>query len=250
MKLSIIIPVYNEEKTISIVLDKVLKLELPRITKEIIVVDDGSTDSTFSMIKDHPSISLRTRGSTPIKSESKIKILKHLKNKGKGAAVKTGIKNATGDYVIIQDADLEYDPKYIKDLIIPIEKGVAKVVYGTRLKRKPNLKGEEKTSQFLLHYLGNRFLSLVTSILYGQWITDMETCYKLFPRNAMLKIKLNARGFELEPEITSKLLKTGYKIYELPITAIPRGYSEGKKLNTFRDGFKAFWFLLKYRFTD
>ncbi len=242
MRLSIIIPVYNEEKTISTILDKVLRLELPRITKEIIIVDDGSTDSTFLKIKDR----LRLNRS----QKSKIKILRHLKNKGKGAAVKTGIKNATGDYVIIQDADLEYDPKYIKNLIKPIEKGVAKVVYGTRLKRGPNLKGEEKTPQFLLHYLGNRFLSLVTSILYGQWITDMETCYKLFPREAMLKIKLNARGFELEPEITAKLLKTGYKIYELPITAVPRGYSEGKKLNTFRDGFKAFWFLLKYRFTD
>ena len=132
----------------------------------------------------------------------------------------------------------------------PILNGTSKVVYGTRLNRLPSFSREERTPQFLLHYLGNKFLSLLTSILYGQWITDMETCYKLFPRKAVENMKLNARGFEFEPEITAKLLKKGYKILEIPISTKPRGYDEGKKLNTFRDGTIALWSLLKYRFVD
>jgi glycosyltransferase involved in cell wall biosynthesis len=234
MKLSIIIPVYNEEKTILNVISNLKKLIIPSVSKEIIVVDDGSSDSTKEKLK-----TLR-----------EIRIIFHEKNKGKGAAVKTGIKNATGDYIIIQDADLEYNPKYIESLIKPIQEGKSKVVYGTRLNRMPNLKGEEKTLQFLTHYLGNRFLSLLTSVLYGQWITDMETGYKLFPKNALNGIRLNARGFELEPEITAKLMKKKYKIIEVPIRVKPRGYEDGKKINTLKDGFKAFWYLIKYRFND
>jgi len=236
MKLSIIIPVYNEKATIVEVLKRVLNEKVPGIEKEIIVVDDGSTDSSKFKIKN-----FKLAG---------VKKIFHKKNLGKGAAVKTGIKNSTGDYIIIQDADLEYHPKFIKFLLEPIFKKRAKVVYGTRLKRMPNLKGEERTLQFLVHYLGNRFLSFFTSILYGQWITDMETGYKLFPKKALNGVKLNAKGFELEPEITAKLMKKGYKIFEVPITANPRGYNEGKKLNTIRDGTKAFWYLFKYRFTD
>lgn len=236
MKLSIIVPVFNEEKTVTSILKALEKLVIPSVTKEVIVVNDGSTDTTAAKIKNSKF--------------ANFKFFQHKKNQGKGAAVITGIKNATGDYIIIQDADLEYDPQLILKLIVPIKKGEAKVVYGTRLKRMPNLKAEERTSQFLLHYFGNRFLSLVTSILYGQWITDMETCYKLFPRTALNKVKLNARGFEFEPEVTAKLLKRKYKIMEIPITAKPRGYDEGKKLNTLRDGSKALWFLIKYRFTD
>lgn len=234
MKLSIIIPVFNEEKTILEVIDRVLDADIPDVKKEIIVVDDGSTDSTREKLKN-------------IKT---VRIILHKKNQGKGAAVKTGIKNATGDYIIIQDADLEYHPKYIKELIKPIMDKKADVVYGTRLNRMPHLKGEEEKHLFIIHYFGNRFLSLVTSILYGQWITDMETGYKLFPKKAVEKIKLNAKGFEFEPEITSKLLKQGYKIKEVSISVNPRGYEEGKKLNTVRDGTKALWYLLKYRFVD
>src|SRR4030042_6706485 len=236
MKLSIIIPVYNEEKTILEILKRLVNEKIPEVIKEIIIVDDGSTDSSKSKIQN-----LKLKG---------IKKIFHHKNMGKGAAVKTGIKNSTGDYIIIQDADLEYHPKFIKFLLQPIFKKQTKVVYGTRLKRMPNLKGEERTLQFLVHYLGNRFLSLVTSVLYGQWITDMETCYKLFPKNALNGVRLNAKGFEFEPEITTKLMKKGFKILEVPIEAIPRGYDEGKKINTIKDGTKAFWYLFKYRFTD
>lgn len=235
MKLSIIIPVFNEKKTILQAIDRVVSAKIPDFEKEIIVVDDGSTDGTVDELK---------------RAQDKIKILYHEENMGKGAAVRTGIKNATGDYVIIQDADLEYNPRDMEKLVKPILNGTSKVAYGTRLNRLPSFSREERTPQFLLHYIGNKFLSLLTSILYGQWITDMETCYKLFPRKAVGNMKLNAKGFEFEPEITAKLLKKGYKILEIPITTKPRGYDEGKKLNTFKDGTIALWSLLKYRFVN
>ena len=238
MKLSIIIPVFNEEKTIAEILERVVNLKIANVDKEIIVVDDGSTDATASEIQN---------------SEFRIqnfKYIRHKTNHGKGAAVRTGIKHATGDYIVIQDADLEYDPNDIKKLLKPVSKGNAKVVYGTRLNRMPNFSKEERTPRFLLHYVGNRFLSLITSILYGQWITDMETCYKLFPRKAVDKISLNAKGFDFEPEITAKLLKKRYRILEVPIITKPRGYNEGKKLNTFRDGTIALFTLVKCRFID
>ena len=238
MKLSIIIPVFNEEKTISEMLRKVNEIKISGVEKQVIVINDGSTDATASTIQN-----------------SKLKIqnfeyTEHSKNQGKGAAVRTGIKNATGDYIIIQDADLEYNTEDIRKLVMPVLESAIKVVYGTRLKRLPNFSKEERTPQFLLHYIGNKFLSLLTSILYGQWITDMETCYKLFPKKAVEGMRLNARRFEFEPEITAKLLKKGYKILEIPISTKPRGYDEGKKLNTFRDGTIALWNLLKYRFVE
>ena len=235
MKLSIIVPVFNEEKTILQAIDRVIEAKIPDFEKEIIVVDDGSTDGTINELK---------------KAKGNIKIIYHKVNQGKGAAVKTGMKNATGDYIIIQDADLEYNPKQIKILTEKVIKKNAKVVYGTRLNRMPHLDKEESKHLFIFHYLGNRFLSLITSLLYGQWITDMETCYKLFPKSALANIKLNARGFEFEPEITAKLLKKGYKILEIQISTKPRGYDEGKKLNTVKDGLKALWSLIKYRFLD
>ncbi len=240
MKLSIIIPVFNEERTISEILKRISEIKISGVEKQIIVVNDGSTDATASVISNF----------IPIRSGSNFKLLRHERNMGKGAAVRTGIKNATGDYIIIQDADLEYNPKDMEKLVKPVLEGASKIVYGTRLKRMPNFSKEERTLQFLFHYIGNKFLSLLASMLYGQWITDMETCYKLFPRRAVEEMKLNAKGFEFEPEITAKLLKRGYKILEIPITTKPRGYDEGKKLNTAKDGCKALWTLLKYRFVN
>lgn len=243
MKLSIIIPVFNEEKTIALILKRISKVSLPGIEKEILVVDDGSTDATASIIQGF----LRSGTSETELRVQDLKSFGHKKNLGKGTAVRTGMKNATGDYVLIQDADLEYNPKDIARLIDPVQKNKAKVVYGTRLNRLPNIFKDERTPQFLLHYFGNRVLSFLTSILYGQWITDMETGYKLFPKEALSGINLNARRFDFEPEITAKLLKKGYKILEIPISTNPRGYDEGKKLNTFRDGILALWTLFKYR---
>lgn len=238
MKLSIVVPVFNEEKTILSVLEALDVLAVPKAEKEIIVVDDGSSDATATKIGSY----LKAHKKAPFV------FIQHKKNIGKGAAVKTGIDTATGDYIVIQDADLEYNPKDIIKLFTKVAKDGVKVVYGTRLKRLPHFSREERTSRFLMHYLGNKFLSLITSVLYGQWITDMETCYKLFPRDVAQKLVLHARGFEFEPEITAKLLKAGMKIYEVPITTTPRGYSEGKKLDTVKDGQKALWTLFKYRF--
>lgn len=238
MKLSIIIPVFNEEKTIAQVIKNVHSVEFDNITREIIVVDDGSSDKSLEEIK------------KAIKGNAGIKLIAQGRNQGKGAAVAAGIEEASGDYIIIQDADFEYDPNYIKDLVKPILNGKAKVVYGTRLNRMPHLDKEEKRARFLLHYFGNRFLSLVTSVLYGAWLTDMETCYKLFPAKVGKSFKLRSKRFDFEPEITAKLLKSGYKILEIPITTKPRGYEEGKKLRTFHDGSIALWTLLKYRFTN
>ena len=238
MKLSIIIPVYNEEKTIGEMLRRVEALHLSGINKEIIIVNDGSRDGTQKEIENYLK-----------RSSTKIKVFHRPKNLGKGAGVIFGIQKATGEYCIIQDADLEYNPQEIKKLVVLID-GDKSVVYGTRLKRLPHFSKEEKRMRFLIHYLGNKFLSLITSTLYGQWVTDMETCYKLFPTKAAQNMILHARGFEFEPEITAKLLKSGYKIEEVSITTTPRGYEEGKKLNTVRDGIKALTTLLKYRFVN
>lgn len=240
MKLSIIIPVFNEEKTILEILRRLDETEIADVEKQIILVNDGSTDATASVIENSKFIRSTSSGQN-------LEYIKHQKNQGKGTAVRTGIQNATGDYIIIQDADLEYNPKDIKTLVKSVTNGESEVVYGTRLNRLPKLTRDERTPRFLLHYMGNKFLSLLTSVLYGQWISDMETCYKLFPAKAVKNMCLNAKGFDFEPEITSKLLKKGYKILEIPISTSPRGYDEGKKLRTFKDGFIALWSLLKYR---
>ncbi|MCL5783969.1 MAG: glycosyltransferase family 2 protein [Patescibacteria group bacterium] len=235
MKLSIIIPAYNEEKTIVKVIRSVVLVNIGDVKKEIIVVDDGSNDQTA--IKAYKEIKKIKIG----------KILRHKKNQGKGAALRTGFKHATGDFIIIQDADLEYNPKYLPSLLQPLKEDKSEVVYGTRLKRLPNFTNEEKTVRFFLHYLGNRLLSLFISLLYYQWITDLETGYKIFPRKAIENINFQANSFDFEVEITSRLLKSGYKILEIPIKTSPRGYKEGKKLKTARDGSRAFWAILKYR---
>lgn len=238
MKLSIIIPVYNEEKTVALILERVAKVSFTGVEKEVIVVDDGSTDNSAAIISKFHS------------GKQKFSFIKQKKNQGKGAAVRAGIEKATGEYIIIQDADLEYDPNDISRLLKPVLEGNATVVYGTRLNRLPDFSRDERLGVSKIHYFGNKFLSLFTSMLYFHWVTDMETCYKLFPKKALEGVSLHARGFELEPEITAKLLKKGYKIVEVPISTKPRGYEEGKKLNTIRDGSKALWSLVKYRFSN
>lgn len=230
MKLSVIIPVYNEEKTIAKIVRQVLAEKTP---KEVIIIDDGSTDKTRETIKKFKDL--------------RIKKFFHEKNCGKGAAIRTGIKNATGDVLLIQDADLEYDPKYYKELLAPIVAGRVKVVYGTRLKTLPfRLWGKNKTP-LPLHFLANRFLSALTNLLYGSNLTDMETCYKMIAREVYQKLDLVSNRFEIEPEITAKILKTGFEILEVPITTKPRGYREGKKIKA-RDAFIAVWTLVKYCF--
>lgn len=234
MKLSIIIPAYNEENTIREIISRVKKAELPKgIKKEIIVVDDASIDRTAEML-------IKISG---------IKVFTHKVNRGKGAAVRTGIVNSSGGILIIQDADLEYNPKYFSKLLNPILREDKKVVYGTRLKNYPvRLTGKRKTP-LLTHFLGNKLLSLVTSILYGVPVSDMETGYKVFLRSTLKGIKLNSKRFDFEPEITAKLLKKGIRIHEVAITVNPRGYDEGKKI-TWKDGLFAVWTLIKYKFND
>lgn len=235
-KLSIIIPVFNEEKTIETVLKKVVKLKLPKyFQKEVIVVDDHSTDDTGKILK---KINARH-----------LKIIRHKENMGKGAAVRSGFKVSTGHLLIIQDADLEYDPKYIKDLLAAHNNHTNLAVYGTRLKNYPlKIWGEHKTV-LPLHWFGNKFLTSLTNMLFLTNLTDMETCYKLIPKEAIDKIVLNSNKFEIEVELTTKLLKLGYKIQEVPIKVVPRTHQEGKKIS-WRDGFAAVYALIKYRFTD
>ncbi|MDD5448449.1 MAG: glycosyltransferase family 2 protein [Actinomycetota bacterium] len=228
MKLSIIIPVYNERNTILELLRRVRSVDLGDIKKEIIVVDDGSIDGTSDILA--------------LQADSTLKVLHHPRNMGKGAAVRTGIKEATGDYIIIQDADLEYDPEDFHLLLAPILKKKAEVVYGSRFT------GEHRNMLFW-HMLGNKFLSLVTNILYDTTISDMETGYKLFSKESLDGIEIESNRFEFEPEITAKLLKKKIRIYEVPISYTGREYYEGKKI-TWKDGITALWTLIKYRFVD
>lgn len=237
MKLSIIIPAYNEENTIKELLNRVENLDLGKVEKEVIIVDDGSKDHTLSLIKDFG------------KGKKNVLVLDHKKNRGKGAAVVTGLKAASGDILIIQDADLEYNPQDIPKLIEPIIKKKFRVVYGTRLRTKPVFFGKEKTP-LLVHFFGNKFLSLITSFLYGAQISDMETCYKAFDKDVLKGVRLKSRSFDFEPEVTAKILKKGIKIHEVDIKTKPRGYADGKKLHTIRDGNIALWTLIKYRFVN
>lgn len=251
MRLSIIIPVYNEEKTVGEILKRIKRVKLPNgITREIVVVDDGSNDSSKVKISSFASSFVRTsKDKKATKDKRNLKFIRHKVNRGKGAAVRTGIRAATGDVVLIQDADLEYNPEDYSRLLAPILDEGAEVVYGTRLKHYPLRFFGRKSTPFISHYLGNKFLTLVTNLLYGNNVSDMETCYKVFKREALKGVVLKSDGFDFEPEITAKILKNGYKIYEVPIRVNPRGYDEGKKI-TWRDGVKALWTLIKYRFED
>lgn len=233
MTLSIVIPVFNEEKTVDQLLKNVLAVKLPlKIKKEIIVIDDGSTDQTRNILNS-------------LKRD--FILISHDKNKGKGAAVRNGFSQAKGDFIIIQDADLEYNPQDYYSLLEPILMGKSRVVYGTRLVNYPmKLWGENKTV-LPTHLIANKFLTKMTNLLYGSNLTDMETCYKLFTREVLPSLDLKSDRFDIEPEITAKILKKGLKILEVPIKVIPRTYSEGKKIS-WRDGIQAVIILFKYRF--
>jgi len=229
MKLSIIIPVYNEEKTLPKIVEKLEKLDLGDISKEILIVNDASTDSSAEAMK--------ILG----KKYRNIIIFNHEKNQGKGAAIRTGFSNFTGDIAVIQDGDLEYNPEDFKRMIKLIIEKKTKVVYGSRLL------GRVTGFNIASHYYGNLFLSFITQILYNAKITDMETCYKMMSREVAKNLKLKSNGFNIEPEITAKIIKRGYKIIEIPINYNCRTFEEGKKI-TWRDGIVAVYCLFKYRF--
>ena len=218
MRLSVLIPVYNEEPTIDGLLSAVVDVELD---KEIIVVDDCSTDGTRAALAQWAD---------------RVKVLSHPANRGKGAAVRTALAAATGDAVIIQDADLEYDPRDYVALLEPIVRGQARVVYGVR----------DLTEQTLLMRFGNQLMTLATNVLYGTRLHDVETCYKVLSRQVVRHLDLRSEGFELETELTAQIIRLGYDIYEVPISYHPR-YGQAKKLTPW-DGLPTLWQLVKYRF--
>ncbi len=227
MNVSVVIPVYNEKETIAEILKRVRNTKIPR---EILVVDDGSTDGTRGLL-------------AKLNGKSKVKVILHERNRGKGAAVRTGIEAAKGDVVIIQDADLEYDPRDYRTLLKPIEEGIADVVYGSRF-----LGGPRRPILFW-NMVANKILTLMTNVLYNNILTDMETGYKVFRREVALGLNIRARRFDFEPEFTAKLLKRKVRIYEVPISFNPRDYTEGKKIGV-KDGIAAVWTLIKYRFVN
>ena len=226
-KLSVIVPVFNEHNTVVEIVRRMRQVELP-VDLEIVLVDDGSTDGTRDVL--------------PQLGDSTVRVVMHPHNRGKGAAIRTGLAELTGDLVLIQDADLEYDPEDWPRLLDPVLRGKAEVVYGSRFT------GERRNMLFW-HWVGNRFLSLVTNVLYNTTLSDMETCYKLFDRRILDGLTLRASRFDFEPEVTAKLLRRGIRIYEVPISYTGRELEEGKKI-TWRDGFIALWTLLKYRFVS
>lgn len=224
MKVSVIMPVFNEAGTVSQAIQKVL---VQKFVYELIVVDDGSTDTSLARIN-------------KIKHK-KLKVVKHDSNQGKGAAISTGLKQVKGDWIIINDADLEYDPSDIKNLIQPIQEGKAEVVYGSRFKGS-------HTNMFFWHYVGNQILNLLINILFNTTLSDMESCYKLMPAALMKKLSLTEKGFCFEPEVTCQILKLKRNIYEVPISYSGRGYEDGKKMH-WSQGVLAIKTIIKQRFT-
>lgn len=246
MKLSIIMPVYNEVVTLEEIISRVRSVDLTvngdgrnllidgplTLEREIVIIDDGSTDGTREILDRWKA-----------EAGDDLKIIYHLHNGGKGAALRTGFEQASGDIFVIQDADLEYDPRdYIK-LLEPILEGRTAVVYGSRFLGGP------RSAMSLAHTLGNKGVTWLTNLLYGTILSDMETCYKCFRRDVIAGVPLHSRRFEIEPELTAKILKRGYSIFEVPISYNGREFHEGKKL-TWRDGFSAILTLVRYRFVD
>ena len=229
MTLSVIMPVYNEVHTLKEVVTAVLATERAH---ELLIVDDGSEDGTRDL---YPEIEAM---------DDSIRVILQEKNTGKGGALRTGFDQATGDIVIIQDADLEYDPRDYKAILQPIEEGRAEVVYGSRFRGGPT------KTMFFLNMLGNKFITLTANILYNTILTDVETCYKAFRREVIQGIPLRSRGFDFEAEVTAKVLKRGYRIWEVPISYNGREYDEGKKIRPFKDGPIAIWCLIKYKFVE
>ena len=222
--LSVIVPVYNERNTVAEILRRMRLVELP-VDLEIVVVNDGSSDGTDKVLS--------------TLEDSTVRVVSHEDNQGKGASIRTGLAHARGDLLLVQDADLEYDPEDWPRLLSPILRGKSKVVYGSRFT------GERKNMLFW-HWIGNRFLSLTTNVLYNTTLSDMETCYKLFDRSVLDGLTIESDRFEFEPEITAKILRRGHRIYEVPISYAGREFHEGKKI-TWRDGFAALWTLVRYR---
>jgi glycosyltransferase involved in cell wall biosynthesis len=222
MRVSFLIPAYNEARTIEEVLDRIDALGIDR---QVIVVDDGSTDGTGALVAAREGdVLLITQG-----------------NRGKGAAIRAAIPHIDGEIAVIQDADMEYDPAEVPSLIEPIERGVADVVFGSRLAG-----GKPQRAYLFWHLVGNRFLSLVTGILFNTTLSDMETGYKAFRAEILPTLNLRENDFAIEPEITAKICKRNLRVYELPISYYGRSYAEGKKI-TWRDGFKALWVLVRVR---
>jgi glycosyltransferase involved in cell wall biosynthesis len=227
MNLSVVIPVYNEVSNIKEIIKRV---QAQKLASEIIIVDDGSSDGTRDILKD-------------LDGKKKVRVILHERNQGKGAAVVTGMNASRGDILLIQDADLEYDPRDYPHLLRPIEEGLAEVVYGSRF-----LGGAHRVTMFW-HMVANRMLTTMTNILYDTILTDMETGYKAFRRTVIEGMDIRAKRFDFEPEFTAKVLKRHHRIFEVPITFNPRDYSQGKKIKL-KDAFEAVWTLLKYRFVD
>jgi len=229
MKLSIIIPVFNEVETILEIIVKI-KQSTPNLIKEIIIVDDCSDDGTADILQGI--------------NDQEIKVIRHTRNLGKGAALRTGIKHISGDIIIFQDADLEYDPREYNSLIEPIKDGFADVVYGSRLSG-----GKPQRVYMFWHKIGNKLITFIANFLFNNTLSDIETGYKVFTRNALENLNIKSDGFSVEPEITAKIFKMGYRVYEIPISYYGRTYKEGKKI-TWRHGFSAIWALIKYRLID
>jgi glycosyltransferase involved in cell wall biosynthesis len=242
VKLSIVMPVYNEMGTIAEIVARVRGVDLSvpagfgskdgavvEFDREIVIVDDGSTDGTREVLR-------------ALEADADAVVVFHEQNQGKGAAVRTGLEHASGDVMLIQDADLEYDPREYPVLLQPIVEGRSKVVYGSRFRGGPT------RAMFFWHMLGNRALTLMTNVLYNTILSDMETCYKVFTREVAERLHLKSPRWGFDPEITAQILKRGYRIYEVPISYTGREFEEGKKIR-WRDGFVVLWTLFKNRLT-